>query len=592
MFGTSAVIIIRVSTHSQDMEPQKKDLEQWARKKGFKKFHFIETTESGFKKIEDRQGLRDLTSFLDRNKDYRTVIITELSRLSRRQSILHSIREYFEDNKIQLLAKDNPPFQLFDSEGNLDPNSSNGFTWLAHFAASETTVKKERFLRARRAYMAQGISISGKLLFGYKRIQGQDGRNRLEPHPENAKHVSSVFQEYLSNNTSIKKIAQESIKSGKPTYLHSKRNINKLLKEQAYIGFKVTSNKRKVLNPITGKTSYTTSSNEIRYPQIISETLFNQVQEKLAKNNFVADKSNKHVSLLSRLIICPKCKNHFIGQYRYKDKVDKSTYRCGSRARAQGCLNSTSISLRILDAAIWSLILTDFETLKKVFLKETPNDELVKKKNEAENVSIEIRKIDEVINEFKMQITRNPKSSLVQTAFIETSKLERKQRAFVNMLDRINIEIQHLEKMTEEIDFLKINEKLNSRFLIKKYIDIFIRSIKLLKHDRRFSVILVEFKTTSNQIAGIIRPDAPDGILEKYCTIVLDKRVTQKVRAFKLNSGVRVSKTQNLIGIPSEVTFTKSSPKIRVNYQDIRLETLTSSRTDILTEMKLVKIPK
>ena len=41
----------------------------------------------------------------------------------------------------------------------------------------------------------------------------------------------------------IKKITLECIKRGFPKYTHSKRNINKLLKEEGYVGEKTTNNK-------------------------------------------------------------------------------------------------------------------------------------------------------------------------------------------------------------------------------------------------------------------------------------------------------------------------------------------------------------
>jgi hypothetical protein len=66
---------------------------------------------------------------------------------------------------------------------------------------------------------------------------------------EQATIVRTIFNWYINGlnnvkNPSIKAISLECIKLGYHKYTHSK-NVNKLLKEAAYTGFKTTNNKRK-----------------------------------------------------------------------------------------------------------------------------------------------------------------------------------------------------------------------------------------------------------------------------------------------------------------------------------------------------------
>jgi hypothetical protein len=67
---------------------------------------------------------------------------------------------------------------------------------------------------------------------------------------EQATIVRTIFNWYINGlnnvkNPSIKAISLECIKLGYHKYTHSKRNVNKLLKEAAYTGFKTTNNKKK-----------------------------------------------------------------------------------------------------------------------------------------------------------------------------------------------------------------------------------------------------------------------------------------------------------------------------------------------------------
>jgi hypothetical protein len=58
-------------------------------------------------------------------------------------------------------------FKLFDDNGKVNQQGEIIFTLFGLFAESEVKTKLERFVRKRKELMVMGLSIGGKLLFGY-----------------------------------------------------------------------------------------------------------------------------------------------------------------------------------------------------------------------------------------------------------------------------------------------------------------------------------------------------------------------------------------------------------------------------------------
>ena len=383
-FGTSAILISRVSTREQSFDeefmPQLNDLKEWAGKRGFKKFYSIGTTESGFLKEDKKYGWNKVVEYLEKHPSCRVVICTEMSRLSRLQSILFDIQKYLVDNKIQLLIKD-INFTLLDEYGKADAGRQLIFSLYASLASSEMETKKERFKRALKEYRKLGYSIGGKRLFGYNRIYnnklgGKKVRSYYKRNNKEAKEINTIYNWYAygidgdMRLPSIFRITRECIARGMSKYLHSKRNVNKCLKEEAYLGFKTTKNKKK--NPEYwnyneyDKPKYIPCEEyECKYEQIIDESLFNKVREIMQKRNsrnkkdndkFV-DKSSRHTTILSKLIVCPNCGKFLVGQYRIYNNIIKHTYRCSySRGAVHICSYKSSPSMVLLDSAIWAYV--------------------------------------------------------------------------------------------------------------------------------------------------------------------------------------------------------------------------------------------
>jgi DNA invertase Pin-like site-specific DNA recombinase len=452
IFSVKAIILARVSTHVQNYESQTKDLIQYAKSKGYSDIHIIETKETGLADISNKKGANAMTDFIEQNPDYVTVFATEMSRLSRRQSVLHTFKEWFIKNKVQFYLKDSN-YSLFDENGNVSPSGEIMFTLYGYFAEQEVKAKKERFARSKRMLFESGYSISGRTLFGYERVMTELKKTTLIEYKPNADIVRTIYNWYLYgidnkiNNPSIKVITLECIKRGFPIYTHSKRNVNKLLKEQGYTGFKTTNNKRKNPEYIIDSTvdKYIVANYNIKYPQIIDNDTFELVQKKLISNNSNVEKSSKHTTLLAKLIKCDCCGSHFNANYRYINNLNKSTYRCSSHSSARPCDNKQTISMSMIDSAIWNLIKTDLELLAEQIKINDPDASII---NNQFQLDALIAKQSELQNDYDNEL-----KSLEVVKKVKNIKIDNFLAKFLQNTTKIDKE---LGRITKEITKVKL----------------------------------------------------------------------------------------------------------------------------------------
>lgn len=545
-----AILLVRVSSHIQDYEAQVDDLKSYAKNKGYTKFHVIGTKETGLADLDKKVGTNDLFAFIEANSNYKVVFATEISRLGRRQTILHALKEWFVKNSIQFHAKDTG-YSLYDNDGKVSASGEIMFTLYGYFAESEMKQKIDRFRRNRKRLMEMGLSISGKTLFGYQRVKKEGEKSTLIIDELHADIIRTVFEWYKNGingdikSTSIKKITLECIKRGYPKYTHSKRNINKLLKEEGYVGEKVTNNKYK--NPKYDVTSneekYITTNNRIKYPVIISKEIFDSVQKRLGENNTTADKSTKHVTLLSHILKCPKCKRDMNGNYRLSKGREANSYRCTSRASAIPCGNTQSIGMLMIDSAIWCLIKSDKELLKKVIDFYEP-DKIIESLDIAELRFIEnIKEIDDEILQLESQLidlSKTKNISLVNFLKPITQRvkiLAKKRGNYSDELAKIKI-----ERSTYNYDYQEITKLFNqsvkniekSKVLLKQYINAFVEEVNPIVHNNKFSIFSLKFKQATkdrNKYIHTLTKDSAGFFKETF--LLIDKSYTLNIKTFK-----------------------------------------------------------
>jgi DNA invertase Pin-like site-specific DNA recombinase len=549
MTNKNCVLIVRVSTDIQDFNAQVEDLQYYAKNLGFENFKVIGTKESGLADIKNRDGLNELFNFLDENKDYDTVFSTEFSRLGRRQSILQQVKEKFIDNKIQLIIKD-AQFKLFDNEerNEISESASMMFTLYSLFAENEIKTKKDRFQRKRKELMSSGISFyGGKVLFGYE-LEKERTKNKIVINEDNAKIIRTIFDWYLNGiddvykNPSVQKISRECVLLGYPKYTHSKRNINKLLHEKGYTGYKITSNKYK--NPLyeikQGEKEYISTANEIRYPQIITEDIFEKTQNKMKLK--LSDKKTKHTTILSNLISCNSCGRKLSANYRIK--TNSHSYRCTSRTDTTPCKESTkSTSMLLMDNLIWQIIKEDKNSLISKIKQLNPNLRLNQIKNEIEFYKNSIIKINEESAHIQ-KIIQNIKfnninvSELIEININKLEKLDKKLNSINENINKLEIEkigVEKQNKKSNSVVYKKTKQIENDLGNLKMYVNHFIKEIIVKINTVTYSVIQIEFKYYETEFKRSLETKIEeDGIIDNFVTLLVDKRNTNNISFYKI----------------------------------------------------------
>ena len=562
MENNACILLTRVSTSGQDLDPQIDDLKQYAGSKGLDVFHIIETKESGLINYQNREGTNELYDFIMNNSKYRTVICTEMSRLGRSEADLHCMKEWLIKNKIQFYLKDKD-YRLFDDNGMVNDAAALMFTFYGYFAENEMRTKKDRFKRARQYYNKMGVSHAGKLLFGYQKVPFDVKRKKYELNEKESSEIQQIYFWYAHGidsytpNPSIKQIALHCIKKGFSNYTHIKRNVNKLLKEEAYLGFKTTHNKRK--NPLASENNnepkYIETSSEIKYPIIINQELFDLVQAKLRTNTVKADKATVHITLLAKLVLCPECSRFLQGEYRQRNKEIKYAYRCSATRNIIKCSYNKYFSMQMLDSVIWSTIKSDLSILATEIIHNNPNNVLNTLKEELLHLQTRQQKLEERFkteNQFFEKVRRMQSFNFDEQfeKFTKTmDKLDREKYEVDQALNANRIRTKLMEnehaQNYEQIIKSNINSIEQNKSLLQQYIRLFVENVAVHYHDFKHTVIEISFKKVSKIIFQKLengKHSYPDLPIERKTYVVVDKTNTQKILMRKINKRFFASK--------------------------------------------------
>lgn len=273
------IVLSRVSTPYQDLSQQTEEILREVYKDGYtnRDIITIENVESAIKlSEEERQGLNKMKDCINKDSSIECVYIYELSRLSRRQLVLFSIRDFLVERKIQLICL-KPYFRLLEINGELSQTGSLMFSLFSSLSESEMMLKQERMMRGRRKNIELGKSVGGRPPFGYK----VDKEKRFVINHSKSVVISRIFNDYGYNNKSMKEIALELKEEGffpNITFNSTQQHIQRILNRKLYTG-------------------------EFPYPQIITPELYSIVQETIENNNenrIVRDK----VPFLLKGLVC------------------------------------------------------------------------------------------------------------------------------------------------------------------------------------------------------------------------------------------------------------------------------------------------
>lgn len=413
---SKAIILSRVSTAMQELESQTEKVKKEALQH-FKEddLIIIENKESAVKKSEEELlGITEMKQYIA-NGDISCVYCYELSRLSRRPKVLYSLRDYFIENKVQLVVL-SPYFRLLDEFGKLNESSNIIFALYSTMAENEAIHLKERTVRGKAKKRAQGKFIGGKDLFGY----GHDSNNDFYIKEDEADTVREIFTLYCQGMSKLQ-IAVEMRKRGLFQNFQSAvdchTHINNILHNQSY----------------TGKNGK---------PQIITEKLFNEAQKMFPMKK----RREKTVRLaLGRSFLinpfCPVKRKYFyvntqIGEYFSYYSVEKK--------------KPYFIHIPIVDNLIWYMV----KEYYPVALTSNPDSH--EKEKAIEDIKEKIQVLTEEINNLNNQIQKIEERLIFgklndKTANQLESKISKQLNQKNEQLAELRINLTNIKKSENEI---------------------------------------------------------------------------------------------------------------------------------------------
>lgn len=296
------IILSRVSSQGQSLDSQTQAIKNEAVKCGFTESQMliIEDKESAIKlSEEERHGLNEMKRLIENDSTITDVFIYELSRLSRRQLVLFSIRDYLIEHNIQLTCC-TPYFKMLEN-GKLSQTSNLMFSIFASMSESEMELKKERMKRGRDHNKMTGKISEGKPLLGYTITDDKT----IIIEPETSQFIRDIFTLYATGQYSIVTLAKEMLlrqDDDSITFNKMRSRIAFTLKQERYCGSK-------------------------QYPQLISRELWEKTR-RAAKNNNIEPKYYCECTALLKKLIFSKRNGKMMtysaikGHHRYEAKYE------------------------------------------------------------------------------------------------------------------------------------------------------------------------------------------------------------------------------------------------------------------------------
>lgn len=342
------ILWVRVSTDRQEIESMTKDLQQLAKADGFTESQMLVIGSAGAsaRKVDDLY-LKDINTLVTTCTDNPNIVAVyawEVSRLARKLEKYTQVRATVKDNGIQLIVF-KPYFKLFEeSNGTINFGVDTALTLLAMFAEQEMEIKLARTKRGKERNRQQGKFNGGACgtLFGYK----VDKDGYIVPDEEESKIVKMIFEMYatgLYSTVTLTKTLREkgvNFRQGKP----SNSKVAQYLKETSYLGEKQLTYTQKDGQSVT----YTR-----KYPQIISQELFDKVKEIRNKHTDGAiTKTTKYIDLAIKILKCKDCGRNYMRSHK--------TYGCVSQTHTgklnADCGNKLKINCNAMDTILWEVV--------------------------------------------------------------------------------------------------------------------------------------------------------------------------------------------------------------------------------------------
>jgi len=447
-----AAVYARVSTPQQEeeatIESQVAALEAYAQQQGYElapEHYFIDQAISGAQLARPAlDRLRDLAS----EGAFDVVLCLSPDRLARQYAHQWVLLDQLKRLGVEVIFINQP------SLGN-SPQEQLLLGIQGLFAEYERAMISERLRRGRLYRLRRGQRVHVQPPYGYRYIPvSQTGGGRWEPHPVEAEVVRHIYQWYTNEELTITAVVDRLNGQGSLAPPRGKHwtfsTVRGILKQPAYTG-RAYYNRTRTCHEVVGQprrqgrgarrspTHEPRSREEwieLQVPPLLSEEVWQRVQEQLSMNQeFAARNSQHHFYLLRGLLVCGICGRTLVG----RTAQGRVYYACpnGGKTRAPDVPRHTrSIAGPIVEPLVW-------EAVSQLLRNPTLLADAWQSQEEAETATPdEISRLQARQRSLARQWTRV--LDAFQEGLIEKAELERRKA-------RLDEERQALEQRLQQL---------------------------------------------------------------------------------------------------------------------------------------------
>ena len=284
------LIFVRSSTEKQEIEDQKKEMQDFVKSMGYSDRDVVCLEDKGASaiKLNDKYlNMVDVLKEYIKEGSIECCAVWHMNRLGRNDEVLIELKNLFIKHKIQFICK-NPSIVLLNPDGSVNEGAELAFGLFATMVKQDMLEKKAKFKRAKSAMAKKGQWVGGRTLkFGYKVDENQFF---VEDENDGA-IVKLAFQLYSTGEYSAERLSKELTDRG---YIRNdglpinEPFITRLLASESYTGAPDEKNNMRI------------------YPPLISKELFLKCRE-VANSNKLEIRGGDRIVLGAKILKCPVC---------------------------------------------------------------------------------------------------------------------------------------------------------------------------------------------------------------------------------------------------------------------------------------------
>lgn len=207
MKHTPVAILVRVSTLAQETQRQVTELKEYADQQGYKVVEVVEETISGASSRRDRTGLQKVEE-MARQGVITKVLVHEISRVARKNSVAHQFLETLEEYKVSLYWHQHRIETLLPN-GNRNPAASIMFSLLAELGREERSTLVTRIKSGIENSRRNGVVIGrprGSTVSDEDTLSKHKDIVRLLNRGSSIRHIATLTKKSTTTVQRIKKM--------------------------------------------------------------------------------------------------------------------------------------------------------------------------------------------------------------------------------------------------------------------------------------------------------------------------------------------------------------------------------------------------